>query len=145
MTLDERTGLASARAVAYPPGARAHEDQGWNQAARLAGRGLEDPGAGGRKTADPQTGHRDNGDGDATACPESRGGGMPRECSEHCRYRGRLASIRTLVLGVAPIGQFLIGATAERVGTHIALAAAGLLCATLMTALTLLAPPLRRL
>mgnify|MGYP006355442357 CR=1 FL=1 len=32
------------------------------------------------------------GDGDATACPESRGGGKPRESSEHCRYRGRLAS-----------------------------------------------------
>src|SRR5262249_3772285 len=60
-------------------------------------------------------------------------------------YRGRIASMRTLVLGVSPVGQFLVGATAERTGTPAALAAAGFLCATLMTTLTLLARPLRRL
>jgi MFS family permease len=59
--------------------------------------------------------------------------------------RGRVVSMRLLVMGASPVGQFLIGAAAERVGTPLAVATSGALCAVLLTAFLITAPSLRKL
>ena len=59
--------------------------------------------------------------------------------------RGRVVSMRVVMFGLSPVGQFLVGATAERVGTPLAVAASGLLCILSMTGLLLLTPSLRKL
>jgi MFS family permease len=59
--------------------------------------------------------------------------------------RGRVVSMRVVMFGLSPVGQFLVGAAAERVGTPLAVAASGLLCIVTMTGILLLTPSLRKL
>ncbi len=69
---------------------------GRDQGTCPVGSGGEDPGAGGRKTADPQTGNCDDGDGDATARPPP---GLGRCRSEHLEHRRECGLLADLLRG----------------------------------------------
>lgn len=59
--------------------------------------------------------------------------------------RGRVLGIRFLIFGSSPLGQLLVGALAEQIGTPYAVAAMGALCTVLMAIVLLSFPSLRRL